>query len=81
MTGIMNLDKVNRALYGTHMTSKKGIITSRRCPSCGHHEVGYTNENGVFYPLKPGTMIHILDGQIDRDEVTTNGHARTGQQN
>ena len=62
MTGIMNLDKVNRALYGTHMTSKKGIITSRKCPSCGHHEVGYTNESGVFYPLKTGTMIQILDG-------------------
>jgi hypothetical protein len=58
----MNLDKVNRALYGTHMTPKKGIITSRKCPSCGHHEVGYTTEDGVFYPLKLGTMIQILDG-------------------
>jgi len=24
-------------------------------------------------------VIHILDGQIDRDEVTANGHTRTGQ--
>ena len=58
----MDLDKVNRALYGTHMTPKKGIITSRKCPSCGHHEVGYTTEDGAFYPLKLGTMIQILDG-------------------
>lgn len=39
----------------------KGIITSRKCPLCGHHEVGYTNEDGVFYPLKQGDMIQILD--------------------
>jgi hypothetical protein len=39
----------------------KGIITSRKCPLCGHHEVGYTTEDGVFYPLKPGDMIQILD--------------------
>jgi hypothetical protein len=62
IAGIMDLDKVNRALYGTHMTPKKGIIAWRKCPSCGHHEVGYTTEDGVFYPLKPGTMIQILDG-------------------
>lgn len=43
------------------MTSK-GIITSRKCPLCGHHEMGYTTEDGVFQPLKPGTMIQILDG-------------------
>ncbi len=40
----------------------KGIITSRKCPLCGHHEVGYTTEDGVFYPLEPGTLIQILDG-------------------
>jgi hypothetical protein len=44
------------------MTPKKGIITSRKCPSCGHHEVGYTAEDGVFYPLELGTIIQILDG-------------------
>ena len=38
-----------------------GIITWRKCPLCGHHEVGYTTEDGVFQPLKPGTMIQILD--------------------
>lgn len=56
----MDLDKVVRALYGIHM-APKGIITSRKCPLCGHHEVGYTSEDGVFYPLKPGDMIQIAD--------------------
>lgn len=40
----------------------KGTITSRKCPFCGHHEMGYTTEDGVFYPLKPGAQIQILDG-------------------
>jgi hypothetical protein len=57
----MDLDKGKRALYGTHMASK-GIITSRKCPVCGHHEVGYTTEDGVFHSLKPGTLIQTLDG-------------------
>lgn len=43
------------------MTSK-GIITSRKCPLCGHHEVGIISEDGAFQPLKPGTMIQILGG-------------------
>jgi hypothetical protein len=43
------------------MTSK-GIITSRKCPLCGHHEVGYTSGDGVFHPLKTGNMIQVLDG-------------------
>ena len=57
----MDLDKLKWALYGTHM-KPKGIITSRKCPLCGHHEMGYTTEDGVFYPLKPGAQIQILDG-------------------
>jgi hypothetical protein len=40
----------------------KGTITSRKCPLCGHHEMGYATEDGVFYPLKPGAQIQILDG-------------------
>jgi hypothetical protein len=57
----MDLDKVVRALYGIYM-APKGIITSRKCPLCGHHEVGYTTEDGVFYPLKAGDMIQIPMG-------------------
>ena len=31
-----------------------GIITSRTCPTCGHHEIGYETDTGEFYPLRPG---------------------------
>jgi hypothetical protein len=59
------------------MTSKD-IITSRKCPLCGHHEVGYTSGDGVFHPLKPGDMIQILDGpdvalSQAEDEVNVKG--------
>ena len=42
--------------------SSSGVITSRKCPLCGHHEVGYTTKDGVFHSLKPGTVIQILNG-------------------
>jgi hypothetical protein len=38
-----------------------GIVTARKCPSCGHHEVGFTTKNGVFHPFSPGTRIQILE--------------------
>ncbi|RLF55612.1 MAG: hypothetical protein DRN37_09010, partial [Thermoplasmata archaeon] len=38
-----------------------GIVTSRKCPSCGHHEVGVTTKDGSFHPLSPGTRIQILE--------------------
>jgi len=37
-----------------------GIITSRKCPTCGHHEVGYETEDGTFFPLRPGDRIGIF---------------------
>ncbi len=38
-----------------------GTVTSRKCPACGHHEVGFTAKNGAFYPLKPGSLIQVLE--------------------
>ena len=38
-----------------------GIITARNCPTCGHHEIGLTSDQGVFRPLKPGTRVLIMD--------------------
>jgi len=38
-----------------------GIVTTRKCPSCGHHEVGVTTKDGSFHPLSPGTRIQILE--------------------
>jgi len=34
-----------------------GVITSRKCPTCGHHEVGYETPDGAFVPLRPGDRI------------------------
>lgn len=42
--------------------SSKGVITRRRCPLCGHQEVGYTTADGRFHVLEPGTMIQVLPG-------------------
>jgi len=38
-----------------------GIVTAKNCPSCGHHEVGFTTDDGAFHPLSPGTRIQILE--------------------
>jgi hypothetical protein len=36
------------------------IITSRKCPTCGHHEVGYETADRAFVPLKPGDRIGVF---------------------
>ena len=38
-----------------------GVITSRTCPTCGHHEVGVISRNSTFHPLRPGTLVHVLE--------------------
>lgn len=38
-----------------------GIVASRECPTCGHHEVGLTTPDGNFHPLKPGTLVQALE--------------------
>jgi len=38
-----------------------GIVTARKCPSCGHHEMGLTTEDGAFHHLTPGARIQILE--------------------
>ncbi len=40
----------------------KGVVTSRRCPTCGHHEVGIISKDNTFHPLRPGTWVQILEG-------------------
>jgi len=37
-----------------------GIISTRKCPKCGHHEVGVTTADGSFYPLKPGAYVQVF---------------------
>ncbi len=37
-----------------------GVIVSRKCPTCGHHEVGCETGNGLFVPLRPGDRIGVF---------------------
>ncbi len=37
-----------------------GVVTSRRSPVCGHHEVGYERADGTFIPLRPGDRIGVF---------------------
>jgi hypothetical protein len=38
-----------------------GMVASRQCPVCGHHEIGYITADGQFHPLKPGTEIEVVE--------------------
>jgi len=37
-----------------------GVVTSRTCDCCGHHEIGMTTQNGEDIRLKPGMKITII---------------------
>lgn len=47
-----------KAGNGTH---SMGMVAARKCPLCGHHEIGFTTRDGVFSPLKPGTLIQVIE--------------------
>jgi hypothetical protein len=38
-----------------------GMVTSRECPLCGHHEIGFVTQDGEFHSLSPGTFIRVLE--------------------
>jgi hypothetical protein len=37
----------------------RGVVTARKCPHCGHHEMGITTDEGEYFPLKPGMKIEL----------------------
>jgi hypothetical protein len=41
--------------------SVKGMVASRECPLCGHHEIGFVTQDGEFHSLKPGTLIRVFE--------------------
>ena len=51
-----------------------GVVTARQCPECGHHEVGFTTEDGVFHALRPGTIIQTLDPVVTRGMAKPEPH-------
>ena len=42
-------------------STKRGVVAARKCPRCGHHEIGITDANGNYAPLEPGTRIEKID--------------------
>lgn len=45
----------------------QGVVTSRRCDHCGHHEIGVVTAAGDFVTLRPGMRVHI-EHEADRVE-------------
>jgi hypothetical protein len=58
-----------------------GMVTTRLCPMCGQHEVGFTTGDGVFHPLRPGTLVQVFDsrdtGSVLRSQGEPSGEAAT----
>jgi hypothetical protein len=51
------------ALKPIRRSPMKGVVISRTCRSCGHHEIGMMSEDGGFVALKPGMKIAVLQGE------------------
>lgn len=45
----------------TDRVDRRGVVATRTCPACGHHEVGILDAGGVFHPLKPGQRVLITE--------------------
>ena len=60
-TSLHHQAEYQEAMNAKKKVSSRGVIASRKCPLCGHHEVGYTTEEGIFHPLRPGTIIEVVD--------------------
>ena len=41
----------------------KGVVKPKKCPHCGHHEVGIITEAGKYLSLRPGMKIAILQSE------------------
>jgi hypothetical protein len=41
--------------------STLGRVTSRECPLCGHHEIGFVTQDGEFHSLRAGTFIRVVE--------------------
>ena len=52
--------RIDALIKGEDEMLSEGIVISRECPLCGHHEIGYITQDGFFHPLKPGTRIRTL---------------------
>ena len=46
----------------------EGIVTARKCECCGHHEMGFTTEEGAYVPIKPGIRVRIFRKNRDSNQ-------------
>lgn len=45
--------------YG-EKTSCEGKVAARKCPHCGHHEIGVEISGGEFVPVRPGSKVQVI---------------------
>jgi len=50
----MNDDNRNKELM-------EGVVTTRICECCGHHEIGVMAQDGKYIRLRPGMKITITE--------------------
>ena len=55
-----NTRNQGRASKAKRRSPIKGVVISRKCGSCGHHEIGIITRAGKFLALKPGMKIAVL---------------------
>ena len=53
------LDPILSSIKPGGQIPASGTISARKCPCCGHHEIGMTAEDGSFRPLRPGMDVEI----------------------
>jgi len=41
--------------------SIKGVVKSRMCRHCGHHEIGIVTKDGKFVALKQGDKVILME--------------------
>ena len=57
---------------GAEMSDKiiaKGIVKSRICPQCGHHEIGIITSEGEFIPLRAGMYVQVVEASLYEERI------------
>lgn len=49
----------DEAPYGVQTKAVEGLVATRKCPSCGHHETGVKTIDGEFIALRPGDRVLV----------------------
>lgn len=54
------MDSTRKESFTQKEPPVKGVVTARKCESCGHHEIGIIKEKGDYLPLKLGMKIEVI---------------------